>query len=54
MSILTRILILVAVLVGIDFVTLNGRYSTRVWHQAHRHGQAMSAEMTRWLNKVKF
>ena len=54
MQILIKLLALIAVFVAIDFAVLNGRYSTRVWQEAHQHGQTVSAEFTRLLNKVKF
>jgi hypothetical protein len=54
MRILIKLLMLIALFVAIDFTLLDGRYSTRAWREAHRHGQAMSAEVTRWFNKNKF
>jgi hypothetical protein len=47
---LVKLLLLVALLLAIDFVMLNGRYSLRVWHQAH--GQAISTEVSRWMTKL--
>ena len=54
MRILIKLLVLIALFAAIDFALLKGRYSTQAWREAHRHGQAVSAEVTRWLNKTKF
>ena len=53
MRILIKLSVLIALCIAIDFIVLDGRYSARTWREAQRHGQAMSAEVTRWLHKAK-
>jgi hypothetical protein len=53
MRTLVKLLLLVALLVAIDFVMLKGRYSARVLHEAQRHGQTISAEVSRWMAKAR-
>jgi hypothetical protein len=53
MRTLVKLLLVIAFLAAIDFVILKGRYSARVWHEAHRHGQVISAEVSRWMTKLR-